>query len=204
MLGGDAGAGDARVSERLRSVGWPTAEDFEREAPPPEVWEVISAQLRVVPTAPAPVVLEERRRRRFRGPTLLAAAVVLAGAVVAGMLAFARDDVPTTVELASTRLETLEGAASAEARLVREAGQLHVHVDTHDMPPPPDGSHYELWLVDPAMQDPKPLGEMAGDVDVVVPPSIDVARYPVLDVSLQEAGHAEHSGHSLLRGRLSV
>ena len=44
---------------------------------------------------------------------------------------------------------------------------------------------------------------MTGSTSVPVPAGIDPDEYAVVDVSLQEQGQTEHSGHSLLRGTLA-
>lgn len=105
----------------------------------------------VTPDAPAPA-----RRRRFR-PALLAAAaavVIGLGAGVAVVQPWA-DDEPSQSQVsaverirsaadAETYTQRLDGGAEATVIRSRELNQAVVI--THDMPPPPSGKVYELWL----------------------------------------------------------
>ena len=88
---------------------------------------------------------------------------------------------------------------------MREGDQLRLVLDTEGMPAPPAGQHYEVWLLDPehAAAEPISLGSMSGDAEVAVPDGVDPAEYDVVDISLQDEGQVEHSGHSLLRGALA-
>lgn len=233
---------DAESFARLVEVGSsvePT--DFERVAPPADLWDSIAARLddahlddapadapADAPGGPAvvdPIVvdptggdptgdeppppsepprrLDEHRRRR--GPRTLvvaiaaAVALLVVGAAGVGLVVRAQD---RTEVVASTTLDVLEGSASASAELVRSGGEDRLIVTAENMAPAPPGTHYELWLVDPGVTDPRSLGPMTGSTEVTVPSTIDPEKYPVVDISLQENGTHEHSGHSLLRGTL--
>jgi Anti-sigma-K factor rskA len=144
--------------------------------------------------------LDERRRPRTVLVGIAAAIVlVVAGAVGLGL---ALRDTTTTEVVASTTLDTLEGGASARAELIRSGDGDRLKVIAQNMEPAPPGTHYELWLVDPEVTDPRSLGPMEGSTEVVVPSTIDPDEFPVVDISLQPDGSHEHSGHSLLRGTL--
>lgn len=156
------------------------------------------------PAEGAPVVRLTDHRRSRRMLVSAAAAVVLLVVGAVGFTAGARYFTGGTGSevVASTTLAVLEGPATASAKLVRSGGEEHLIVTAKDMPPAPAGTHYELWLVDPAVTDPRSLGPMTGSTEVTVPPTIDTTAYPVVDISLQANGTLVHSGHSLLRGTL--
>ena len=199
------------------------ASDFERIEPPEGLWDSIAARLGEadrsadaeitrVPTIEAAasvtaddpqdrvVSLDEHRRSRRTLVTAAAAAVLLVvGAVGIGV---ASRETSGTEVVASTTLDVLEGPATASAKLIRTGDDERLVVTARDMPPAPPGTHYELWLVDPAVTDPRSLGAMTGTTEVTVPASIDTDEFPVVDISLQDDGAIAHSGHSLLRGTL--
>jgi hypothetical protein len=206
------------------------AVDFERVDPPADLWDRIASRLDApatpsvivetaedvgddgfhgVDTLPAepsddgsPVVdLAAHRRRRMTRVAVASAAVIAVLAGVGVAVNSLDDDAPQVV--ATSTLEVLEGPATAEAELVSVDGEQRLVVRAEDMPPAPAGSHYELWLVDPEVTDPRSLGPMTGSTEVTVPETIDTDEFPVVDISLQEDGTVEHSGHSLLRGTLS-
>lgn len=208
---------DARLGELLDDLA---PEDFDRHDPPADLWAGIAARVAgdAIPAAAEapPVVLSGRRDRRggstraTRGPWLAAAAVVLLVAAIAGVLvAVVPDDpadtTPSERLVASAELGQLEplGSTTASARLVEEGGRQHLVIAAVDMPPPPEGSDYELWLIDPGVTDPRSLGTVTGSEDVTIPRSIDPTDHPIVDISLEPRdGDAQHSGHSLMRGTL--
>lgn len=110
----------------------------------------------VRPLPPETPVAEPRRRR---GPRLLlaaAAAVVLVGAGAVVWQQPWADDTSTTVPTADQVLSasdaqsssvSLEGGASATVTFSDSVGKAVI--ETHDMPPPPDGKVYQLWLQQP-------------------------------------------------------
>jgi len=159
-----------------------TESDFELTSAPTDLWAGIEARVSTAESQSVPtvVVLSEHRNRNKK-LFLAAAAVVLlvvGGAVGIKMV----DSSRTGTELvASADLTVLEGPATAQAKLLRSG---------------------ELWLVDPQVTKPQSLGPMTGSTEVTIPASIDTAVYPVVDISLQQNGTHDHSGHSLLRGTL--
>ncbi len=213
--------------DRLRAIAAAVDdEDFARVDPPVELWGRIAAAVAeddavpaevppsdvppsVVPSTVAPVVsLDARRRRHRRVLAAVAAAVVVVA--VTGAVLFQNGSSPggdETELLASTELEPLEpvGGATAEVRLVRQDDHVQLELEARDMAAAPEGQHYELWLLDPDSETAEPvsLGAMTGSTSVPVPAGIDPDEYAVVDVSLQEQGQTEHSGHSLLRGTLA-
>ena len=208
--------------DRLRAIAAEVDdEDFARVDPPVELWERIAAAVAEsdavpsdappsdVPSTVAPVVsLDARRRRHRRVLAAVAAAVVVVA--VTGAVLFQNGSSTggdETELLASTELEPLEpvGGATAEVRLVRQDDHVQLELEARDMAAAPAGQHYELWLLDPDSETAEPvsLGAMTGSTSVPVPAGIDPDEYAVVDVSLQEQGQTEHSGHSLLRGTLA-
>lgn len=210
----ELGVGPAEADRLRRALGALTDEDHARVDPPPEVGQALFAALteeEATPAAPsAPVVrLDEHRARRSR--RLLVGAVAAALLVVGGLTAVLLGDDASTggPELvASTDLRALGPAgesATAAVDLVATDDHYELVLEAEGMAPPPEGHHYELWLLDPASPDAEPvsLGAMDGSTTVVVPEGVDPRTYEVVDVSIQDAGQVEHSGDSLLRGTLA-
>ena len=193
--------------------------DFELMTAPTDLWDRIAAGVSLAEptelTEPTvltqPTVLADRRdsgrrsggsRNSGRRIVFAAAAAVLilvAGAVGIRLVDSSRT---STEVVASTTLDVIEGPATAQAKLLRSGNTERLVVTTENMPAAPAGSHYELWLVDPKVTSPQSLGPMTGSTEVLIPASIDPAIYPVVDISLQQNGTHDHSGHSLLRGTL--
>jgi hypothetical protein len=147
-------------------------------------------------------------RRPPRPWALAAAAAVLALVVLVGGVALASrgDDGDTTV-VAAAELEPLPGeptgaASPTRAELVDESGRLQLDLSTADLPDP-DG-YYEVWLIDTEVVGMVSLGPARADGVYDVPPGVDPAVFPVVDVSLEPAdGVPTHSGVSILRGTLA-
>lgn len=210
-----------------------TADDRARVEPPASLWDRIASAVEaetelsggasvtapgpsdVVADGVAPVApvasLDEARHRRHRTVVLAVAAAFVLLAASGFLVSRVADSGDGTSEpdlVAATTLDPLEpvGEAGAEARLVQADGHYQLVLDTHDMAAAPDGQHYELWLLDPASDSAAPvsLGPMTGSTTVPLPDGVDPAEYDVVDISLQQAGQTEHSGHSLLRGTLAA
>jgi hypothetical protein len=196
--------------------------------PPPRVWDAIAAAtgvssvpapaadaepapaLSAVPAPPAEedtpdgTVVPFRSRRR---PVLLVAAAVVAGAVVgAGAVAVVQSteetgDSVTTVALAPLPDADASGVADV---VVRGDGSrvLELELDA----PALEDSYYEVWLIDRAVDGMFPLGVVApGTQTVELPAGLDLARFPLLDVSVEPLdGDPTHSGVSVARGDLDA
>lgn len=196
--------------------------------PPPRVWDAIAAAtgvsavpssspgpepapaLSAVPPPPAEpdprdrTVVPFRSRRR---PVLLVAAAVVAGAVVgAGAVAVVQStgedgDSVTTVALAPLPDADASGVADV---VVRGDGSrvLELELDA----PALEGSYYEVWLIDRAVDGMFPLGVVApGTQTVELPAGLDLAEFPLLDVSVEPLdGDPTHSGVSVARGDLDA
>ena len=153
--------------------------------------------------APAPVggsPGSAPRDPRRRGRWLLgAAAVVLALVLGVGGLTLARDRGTgggQTVALAAPA-----GGASARARM-RGAGDDQVMTMTaSDLPRPPAGAWYEVWLVGDGGEA-FPVGVLAPDGEGVWSLPADMAaRYRAIEVTLEQAdGDPSRSDRPVLRG----
>jgi hypothetical protein len=82
-------------------------------------------------------------------------------------------------------------------------GRLELRVDTTDLDPG-DG-FLELWMIDTTVTRLVSLGPLRPDGVYDLPPGLDPAAFPVVDVSIEPLdGNPAHSGDSVLRGRLPV
>ncbi|MGY1783254.1 anti-sigma factor [Geodermatophilus sp. SYSU D01036] len=155
------------------------------------------------PDAPvAPVVPLRPRRSRL---ALAAAAALVAGlAIGAGAVALGgRDD--AGVPVAATVLDPLEGSdASGRAEVVERADGTRVLQVELAAGAPEDG-YYEAWLLTESVSGLVPLGVVrAGTEEFELPAGLDLAEYPVVDVSVEPLdGDPAHSGVSIVRGQLS-
>jgi len=192
--------------------------------PPPEVWAAIAERTGVTASPrpdvvaspllpapePAPAVVPVAagspvvplRSRRSRLLVAAAAALLVGAGIGAGAVALAGRDDGTVV--ASTALDPLAGAsASGTARVVERGGERLLEVQL-EAPAPGSDDFYEVWLIDEGIVGMYPLGVVhEGMTDLPLPDGIDLARYPVVDVSVEPLdGDPAHSGESVARGVL--
>jgi len=101
------------------------------------------------------------------------------------------------------------GDGSVELRTTASRNQLEISLPSNL--PQDEGSFFELWMIDPALEGMVSLGPIAvageaGDIQsivVAVPESVDFERFPIVDVSVEAPdGDPTHSGQSILRGTL--
>lgn len=129
---------------------------------------------------------------------MLIAALVLAAVLVAAVLLTITG---SREVVATATLEPLGQAPEATAQLVIEDGQQQLEVRAPDLPPT-DG-YYELWLMTTAADALISLGPIGQQTRAVVPPTVDTARFGVIDVSREPVdGDPAHSTDSVLRGML--
>lgn len=158
---------------------------------------------------------EVARRRRARRPWMMAAAAAVVAVLIGvGVIVGSSDGGDGPREVARARLapyrEAPVGAAGGTVELVRTGDRDELRVRMHDLPTPAPGTFYELWLLDPETGEPRSVATMRDGASTVtttieVPEGIDPARFDVVDVSVQEeAAGPEHSGNSVLRGRLET
>jgi hypothetical protein len=176
--------------------------------PPPRVWDAIAAATGVrteVESEPAVAPVVPLRPRRPRPWLLAVAAAVVGAAVGAGAVAVisGRDD---GTSIAAAELDPLEdNDASGTARVVERPDGTQVLEIQLTAPKPTDG-YYEVWLLKPDVSGLVPVGvTQAGKTEFEIPPGLDLAQYPVVDVSVEPLdGNPEHSGVSIARGVLDT
>jgi hypothetical protein len=215
--------GDRRVLDLLSTMD---DHDLDRHEPPPGLWDSIAASLPDAdePTvlgvdgattsaeplggepAPAVVVDLEARRRQRRARLLAAAAVVVLAAGTFG--AIAMDRTPSQELVASVELEALKARGSGEAELVTVDGEQRLVVRAADLGPSPEGTHYEMWMIDEGITDIRSLGELPDgveEIEVPLPEGVDPDEFPIVDINVQQDDQEQHSGvdTSVLRGVLA-
>jgi Anti-sigma-K factor rskA, C-terminal len=197
--------------------------DHEPLAPPiarlledPAVWAEVSPDLRARTLAAAvaaghggeteagDVPAHRVQRRRWRPMVLAAAAAVLVLALAATggvRLLAGRDGEGVQVALAGT--EDLPGA-SATAELRDEPAGVSIDLDVSGLPPAPDGTFYEAWLVGDAGKVSAGTFHRRGDQDhVQLWLGVDTAGYDAITVTRQPVqGGTLAEGVVVLRGEL--
>jgi hypothetical protein len=178
-------------------------EDLADAAPSPAAAPPV-ADVPAPPVEPAqpPGVVRELRPRRSRILLAMAASLLVGTAIGAGAVALANRD--TAEELAAADLAPLdERDASGNAQVVAtgDGEQLRVVLDAPD---PGDDGFYEVWLLEPAVERMVQVGVVrAGTTTLDLPDGIDLAEYPIVDVSVEPLdGDPTHSGVSVARGVL--
>jgi anti-sigma-K factor RskA len=191
--------------DELRSLYERARGDVDWEAVPPDLWGRVAHGLAAAPQppprrsehdGPVPSISAARRRWWFATAGVAAAAAATVAAVL-----IATDDEPGTEVLASVDLEPLGGSGSGRAELVRTDDTVQLLVETNDLGVP-DG-YFEVWLIDPSVTALVSLGPLRDDGEYDVPPGVDPAAFPIVDVSVEPVdGDPAHSGVSVLRGEL--
>lgn len=161
------------------------------------------------PTSTGPdnvVDLDARRRQRWLRVAAAAAVVVLAAGTI-GVISSGQADQRQEL-VASVGLEPLKDSGSGSAELITVDGVQRIVITAEGLPEAPEGHHYEMWLIDTEVTDPRSLGELPSGVDrieVEVPQGVDPDQFPIVDINLQTDGQVEHSGveTSVLRGSLA-
>ena len=167
--------------------------------------------LTVVPDAePAPgapvapvVALDDHRRTRRRWPAVAAAVVALV-VLVGGAVGVARLRGPAAGGEVQVALQPEGGSTGTGSVSMVDAGSSSVMtVTTRQLPPPPDGSFYEVWLFEPDSGQMLPVGVLPHDrqsASFTLPDEL-VGRYKAVDISVQpDDGRMVHSSDSVLRG----
>jgi anti-sigma factor RsiW len=149
------------------------------------------------PQLPGSLLRDRRRRSRW---LLGAAAVVVALALGVGNLTLGRDRDPgrgQTVALGAPGA----GPATAQARMRGDGDDQLMTMTARDLPRPPAGAYYEVWLVDGA-GDEFPVGVLAPNGEGIWSLPADVAaRYRTIAVTLEPAdGNPSRSDRTVLRG----
>ena len=191
---GDDAIGAADLDAIARRLSELTSDD-EIQSPPASVFAAIEAELgvNVVPLA----------SRRSRRPPLMAAAAAVVVVVVIVGAALQRDTAPA-VRTQEVSLAGLPGfaTASGSATVVIDGDDRSVAVALSAVEVPA-GSHLEVWLLDDPIEQLVSLGELSDDAPHRLPPSVDLAVTPIVDISLEpDDGNPAHSGVSVVRGSL--
>ncbi len=188
--------------------------------PPPRVWNQVAAQTGVrVDPRPAVILRQANAGRRpsrhvgrvtlRRNPGLLAvaASALLVGAIGGSLVTrwlSGADQGPKGAVVAQAQLAALPAAPTAggKATVVRAADGEHLVVDVSRLGAL-DGRYYEVWLIDTSVKQMVAVGVLRGsEGEFVLPGGLDLGRFPVVDISVQEPGNPAHSGKSVLRGTL--
>lgn len=224
---GDVG----RVVDLLSSM---TADDAHRDELPAGLWDQIAGQLHgddqpkvlaprltVVSTsepthddgpleqAPSTVTPIDSARPRRQPWLRVAAAAAAVVVVAAGTFGIISANDGTSQELvASVELEPLKAAGTGTAELITVDGRQQLRITAEGLPAAPAGHHYEMWLVDPDVTDPRSIGVLPPGQDEIVvdvPEGVDPDAYPIVDINVQVDGEEQHSGveTSVLRGVLA-
>jgi anti-sigma-K factor RskA len=151
------------------------------------------------PVVPEPVVAESRTRpRRFRLAALAAAAAVIAAVSIGGavwnqvsddssQVLTGADAVLSAADAKSTSLD-FDGGASATVTHSDSVGQAVI--ETHKMPPPPDGMVYQLWLQQPG-EGMVSAGVMPVEADQTVLLTGDAATAEAAGITVEPEGGSD-------------
>jgi hypothetical protein len=216
----------AEVTSLQRSVDALAVPEFAASVapvtPPASVWGAVAAatgvsaapgaeravaavpEVREADDAPSPdgdVVRELRPPRRSRLLLAMAASLLVGAGIGAGAVALATDDGGDAVMAAElSPLDDRDATGAAEVVATEDGEQLRVRLDA----PAADEGYYEVWLLEPAVERMVQVGVVrAGTTTLDLPEDIDLAEYPIVDVSLEPLdGDPTHSGVSVARGVL--
>ncbi len=177
--------------------------------PAPAVWGRIEAELGLAGTTSADhgTVVPLRRRRPVGAALLAAAAAVTGIAVGAGVMATLQDDRDTGTVVARTALDPLpQHSASGTAVLSTADDRRDLTVEVAGLTAATN-TFYEVWLLAPDASRLMSLGllQPGQATTFELPADLDLAEYPVVDVSLEPMdGDPAHSSDSVVRGTLSA
>lgn len=198
---------------RIVAAGRETTPEDVPTAPPPVVWERITAELGLGEHSsveePRPAQVRRLPERSRRPVTWLVAAAAAAGIAVGGVGGAwwaSRTTSEQAAVLARADLEPLPGrTVTGVASLERDADGARVVVVEVEGDLGAEG-YREVWLIAPDLSGMVSIGLLQGTSGrFVVPDEIDVSRYPVVDVSEEPFdGDATHSGNSVVRGTLGA
>ncbi len=200
----------ARVWTAIESeLGLSTAAPLPTTAPAPSPAPASAAK--AAPPASEPGVVTVLPLRRRRTPAWIASAAA-AGVVVGGLggawVANRGDAEPAPAVIAQADLEPLPGwdaVGTAEIEELADGSRVLVlSVDESGGAGDTDGLR-EVWLLREDVSGLVSLGLLDGDSGrFLVPDGVDLAEYPVVDVSREPTdGNPAHSGDSIVRGLLA-
>ncbi|WP_082514914.1 anti-sigma factor [Yonghaparkia sp. Root332] len=162
------------------------------------------------PAAPVRSLADERARRGRMRRLIAPVAGIAAAAVAVGAVALSWEALrpaPESVTVARAALDALPAwQGSTGTAVVSETadGERVVSIEL-DASVEADGVR-EVWLLTPEVDGLISLGLLEGGSGTfVIPDGIDLAEYPIVDVSLEPVdGDPAHSGDSIVRGALDV
>lgn len=203
---------------RAVRVGRSVTEEDMLITPADRVWHTIRAELGLDDSGPAPaevVSLADRRvaetvpaRRQVRRWLVPLLAAVLALVVGVGVgLGINRTSGQRDAVIAEAELDALPAWAGAAGTAIVERdtdGRRWLVVEVEA--PAPNGAS-QVWLIDNDVVGMNSLGFLSnGRARLAIPDSLDLARFPVVDVSAEPANDADprHSGDSIVRGKLAL
>lgn len=148
---------------------------------------------------------------RERNRLLLAVAASLVVGAAGGVLgtALVERNAPPAAQpvqvLAQVDLANLKRtAATGHAVVVETPTGPHIRVDTAQLTPVA-GGFYEVWLIDKQVKKMVGIGILhPGKDEFAVPNGVDLSKYPIVDISVQQPGDPRHSGDSVLRGTIAI
>ena len=196
--------GDEELTELRSLVERARMDEVEWEPAPPELWNRIAVEVEAgsqrtitrLHDDEAPAMSRSRRWRRAG-----VAAIAGAAAVTIAVVVVVDDDEPDVQVLSAVDLEPVVGSGSGHAELLSVDDSLQLRLETEGLDTP-DG-YFEVWLIDPTVTQLVSLGPLRADGEYDVPPGVDAAAFPVVDVSVEPVdGDPAHSGESVLRGQL--
>jgi len=141
-------------------------------------------------------------------PVAAAVAIAVAGGLVTWAFSDQVVDESTTGEVvASVEIRNdglpVSNDETAEAILLRLDDQYVLELDVPELPAV-DG-YYEVWIIDSAVEGMFSLGVVTGDSRFTLPPTVDPAAFPIVDISVESAdGNPTHGGQSIWRGVLDL
>lgn len=175
-------------------------------APPPSVWDAIRDE--VAPAATVTSLDEARRSRRPVGWLLGAAAgigIVVGSVATFGVVTSSTEPAPAI--MAQGGLDPLDGATVTGTAALEDAdGEVHLHVTVPGLPAVEDG-YYEVWMATADASTMVAVGTLGPDGDSILtlPAGMDVADFPLVDVSVEHFdGDPGHSAQSVVRGLLEA
>lgn len=196
-------ADSERELETLRALAETiTTDDYIREEPPVDIWREIASQ-----SGTGGVTTLASRRMSANRILSIAAALVLVGAAGFGLtrilVSEPTPDVAAEVQLVNTGLPVATTATAAAELLLSDDG-YELDIDLSAIPDPGDAL-LEIWIIDTEVEGMFSLGTVDGDGRFELPPGIDPADFPIVDISVEPIdGDPTHSGQSVLRGILEL
>lgn len=180
-----------------------------RVAPPGDLGDRISAQVAEPRAQVIPIEQARRWRRRTAVASLAAAAcaAALAVGVTLWVTGPAGPDGPLTASAAVVAVGNADAVTGTASLYGAQAPGGQVQVSLRDVPAPPAGHHYEVWVLERGSDEMTSVGSFtptSSDVDLTLPlPS--PADYAAVDISVEpNGGPPAHSGTSLAGGKFTA